>query len=99
MTWLIEELLKRFEHSPDIGKLLVTNAEVLLNAGMKKQAKEFVEYCITGKTYLRNKYFHCMFCLRNLCHKVREICILIDWKTNKEPSVNSYRMPFHVSSV
>ncbi|XP_060556833.1 testis-expressed protein 11-like [Ruditapes philippinarum] len=67
MTWLIEELLKRFEHSPDIGKLLVTNAEVLLNAGMKKQAKEFVEYCITAHHTGRplelsiKKRFHVLF--------------------------------------
>lgn len=49
MTWMIEELLKRFEHSPDISKLLIANAEVLLQAGMKKEAKEFTEYCITGR--------------------------------------------------
>ena len=48
MTWLIEEMLKKFEHSPDIGKLLVTNLEVLLQADMRAEAKEFMEYCITG---------------------------------------------------
>lgn len=49
MTWLIEELLKKFDHSPEIGKLLIANTEVLVHADMKKQAKEFVEYCITGR--------------------------------------------------
>ena len=48
VTWLIEEMLKKFEHSPDIGKLLVTNLEVLLQADMRAEAKEFMEYCITG---------------------------------------------------
>ena len=51
MAWLIEEMLKKFEHSPDLGKLLVTNLEVLLQADMKAEAKEFMEYCITGKIY------------------------------------------------
>lgn len=46
--WLIEELLKKFEHCPDLGKLLVTNLDVLLEAGMMKEAKEFVEFCVTG---------------------------------------------------
>ena len=50
MTWLIEEMLKKFEHSPDIGKLLVTNLEVLLQADMRTEAKEFMEYVITGNT-------------------------------------------------
>ncbi|XP_053398164.1 testis-expressed protein 11-like [Mercenaria mercenaria] len=67
MPWLIEELLKRFEHSPDIDKLLVTNTEVLLSSSMKKQAKEFVEYCITAHHTGRplelsvKKRFHVLF--------------------------------------
>ena len=51
MTWLIEEMLKKFEHSPEIGKLLVTNLEVLLQAGMREEAKEFMEFCITGNIW------------------------------------------------
>ena len=53
MAWLIEEMLKKFEHSPDLGKLLVTNLEVLLQADMRTEAKEFMEYCITGYYFCR----------------------------------------------
>lgn len=48
VTWFIEELLKKFEHTQDIGKLLITNTEVLLQSGMIKEVKEFIEYLITG---------------------------------------------------
>lgn len=48
IMWLIEELLQKFEHSPDLGRLLVANTEVLIAAKMMKEAKEFVEYCVTG---------------------------------------------------
>jgi len=50
--WLIEELLRRFERSPALGKLLVTNTEVLLGAGMVHEVKEFVEFCINGEKLL-----------------------------------------------
>ncbi|XP_052811299.1 testis-expressed protein 11-like [Mya arenaria] len=67
VMWLIEKLLQRFEHSPDLGKLLVTNTEVLLQAGMIKEVKEFVEFCInahhTGKSldFAIKKRFHILF--------------------------------------
>ncbi|WAR07490.1 TEX11-like protein [Mya arenaria] len=41
VMWLIEKLLQRFEHSPDLGKLLVTNTEVLLQAGMIKEKENY----------------------------------------------------------
>ena len=56
MAWLIEEMLKKFEHSPDLGKLLVTNLEVLLQADMRTEAKEFMEYCITGYYFIEKQY-------------------------------------------
>ena len=48
MTWLIEEMLKKFENHTDNGKLLIANLEALVQANMMTEAKEFVEYCITG---------------------------------------------------
>ncbi|XP_052243425.1 testis-expressed protein 11-like isoform X5 [Dreissena polymorpha] len=67
VMWLIEELLRRFEHSPDLGRLMVTNTEVLLEAGMHKEVKEFLEFCINahhkGKTldFAVKKQFHIIF--------------------------------------
>ncbi|KAL4233633.1 Testis-expressed protein 11 [Mactra antiquata] len=48
VTWFIEGLLKKFEHTKDIGKLLITNTEVLLQSGMIGQVKQFIEYFITA---------------------------------------------------
>jgi len=51
VIWLIEELLRKFEHSPDLSRLLVANTEVLIQANMLKEAKEFVEFCVTGELW------------------------------------------------
>ena len=72
MTWLIEEMLKKFEHSPDIGKLLVTNLEVLLQADMRTEAKQFMEYCITGYKYEPCHNETCLCHMRTI--KTQHLC-------------------------
>ncbi|KAK3585545.1 hypothetical protein CHS0354_022956 [Potamilus streckersoni] len=48
VRWLIQGLLQKFGNSPDIGKILITNLEILVQGKQIKQAKEFMEFCITA---------------------------------------------------
>lgn len=48
----MKELLKKFEHSANIGDLLMSNFDILLAARDKQSLKEFVEFCIVGKCLL-----------------------------------------------
>lgn len=47
-TDLIDDLIRRYENTPDLGKLLITKFEVLHDSPDKAKVKEFVEACITG---------------------------------------------------
>lgn len=43
---LMKELLKKFEHSANVGDLLMSNFDILLAARDRQSLKEFVEFCI-----------------------------------------------------
>uniref|UniRef100_K1R9X1 Protein ZIP4 homolog n=1 Tax=Magallana gigas TaxID=29159 RepID=K1R9X1_MAGGI len=45
---LMKELLKKFEHSANIGDLLMSNFDILLAARDRQSLKEFVEFCIVA---------------------------------------------------
>lgn len=48
----MKELLKKFEHSANVGDLLMSNFDILLAARDRQSLKEFVEFCIVGKCLL-----------------------------------------------
>ena len=77
---MIEELLKRFDKFPDIGKLLITNLEVLLEAGMISEAKEFVEYCINGLFFLAHLSTECSV---SYCDHFLSIRVHLSVRTNE----------------
>ena len=46
---LIAELTKKYENTPDMGKLVMANFEILLESSDRPKVKEFVEDCINGE--------------------------------------------------
>ncbi|KAK3098145.1 hypothetical protein FSP39_016603 [Pinctada imbricata] len=66
-TDLIDDLVKRYENTPDLGKLLITKFEVLHDGPEQSKVKEFVETCITDHNTGRplepsvKKRFHIIF--------------------------------------
>ncbi|KAL5009458.1 hypothetical protein ScPMuIL_011763 [Solemya velum] len=63
----LQHLIRKFETTPDYGRLLITNLEMLLQSQKNSEAKQFVEHCITAHNMgnpldlMVKKRFHVIF--------------------------------------